>query len=112
MKLRSPSIVSLLVFVRVGREPLALVLGRRRIVGEVAGPGRAEREVVRCTGAPAQLLPELLEHQSIASIASWTSPARNGRPRTRLKPAASTRNSARISLRSWPRLISGISTFS
>ena len=37
---------------------------------------------------------------TIASIASATSPARNGMPRTRLKPVASTRNSARISFSS------------
>src|SRR5436190_1382818 len=44
---------------------------------------------------------------TIASIASATSPARNGIPRTRLKPVASTRNSARTSFCSCPRLISG-----
>jgi hypothetical protein len=49
---------------------------------------------------------------TMASIASATSLARNGVPRTRLKPVASTRNSARISFCSWPRLISGTSTFS
>jgi hypothetical protein len=49
---------------------------------------------------------------TIASIASATSPARNGIPRTRLKPVASTRNSARISFSSWPRLISGTRIFS
>src|SRR6266576_4850636 len=48
---------------------------------------------------------------TMASIASATSPARNGVPRTRLKPVASTRNSARISFCNWPRLISGTSTF-
>ena len=49
---------------------------------------------------------------TIASIAAATSPARNGIPRTRLKPVASTRNSARTSFCSWPRLISGTSTLS
>src|SRR2546426_6955490 len=49
---------------------------------------------------------------TIAPIASATSPARNGIPRTRLKPFASTRNSARTSFCNWPRLISGTSTLS
>jgi hypothetical protein len=56
-------------------------------------------------------LPECRQASTIASIASSTSLARNGIPRTRLKPVASTRNSARISFTSWPRLISGTSTF-
>jgi len=42
----------------------------------------------------------------------FTSSERNGRPRTRLNPTASTRNSARTSLSSCPRFISGISTLS
>jgi hypothetical protein len=56
-------------------------------------------------------LPDLAQASTIASIACSTSPARNGIPRTRLNPVASTRNSARTSLTSWPRLISGTSTF-
>jgi hypothetical protein len=52
------------------------------------------------------------QESTTASIAAATSPARNGMPRTRLNPVASTRNSARISFCSWPRLISGTRTFS
>ena len=55
---------------------------------------------------------EALYASTIASTASAISLARNGIPRTRLNPVASTRNSARISLRSCPRLISGTSTLS
>ena len=61
---------------------------------------------------PSALDRQCLYEFTIASIASATSPARNGIPRTRLKPVASTRNSARTSFCSWPRLISGTSTLS
>ena len=61
---------------------------------------------------PPALDRQCLYEFTIASIASATSPARNGIPRTRLKPVASTRNSARTSFCSWPRLISGTSTLS
>jgi hypothetical protein len=44
---------------------------------------------------PPALEMKILYESTIASIASATSPARNGIPRTRLKPVASTRNSAR-----------------
>jgi hypothetical protein len=61
---------------------------------------------------PPALDRQCLYEFTIASIAAATSPARNGIPRTRLKPVASTRNSARTSFCSWPRLISGTSTLS
>src|SRR6266487_928853 len=85
-----------------------------------AGPVTQDAEGDRTTGQsehdqgpqPRALEVKALYASTIASIASATSLARNGTPRTRLKPLASTRNSARISFRSWPRLISGTSTFS
>src|SRR5215510_3831989 len=43
-------------------------------------------------------------------MASWISSEASGRPRTRLKPTASTRYSARSTRTSWPLLISGTST--
>src|SRR3972149_5996337 len=43
-------------------------------------------------------------------IASWISSLASGSPRTRLKPTASTRYSARSTRTSWPLLISGTST--
>ena len=52
------------------------------------------------------------QESTSAVIASASSAARNGRPRTLLYPAASTRNCARISMRSCPRFISGMSTLS
>ena len=61
---------------------------------------------------PPALDRQCLYESTMASIASATSPARNGIPRTKLKPVASTRNSARTSFCSWPRLISGTSTLS
>src|SRR5580765_7043938 len=100
---------SLLVLVVRVREHELLALLR---LHEIPGPLRAESEIVRLARAPAQLLEPLPEHQSIASIASASSSERNGRPRTRLNPTASTRNSARTSLSSCPRFISGTSTLS
>src|SRR5262245_32525370 len=43
-------------------------------------------------------------------MASWISSEASGRPRTRLKPTASTRYSARSTRTSWPLLISGTIT--
>src|SRR5713226_2088026 len=43
-------------------------------------------------------------------MASWISSLASGSPRTRLKPTASTRYSARSTRTSWPLLISGTST--
>src|SRR5690349_10785584 len=107
---RTPIDAPLVLVVRVRNDQL-LTLVR---LDEIAGPLRAERQVVRLARAAAQHLVELVEppldHQSIASIASASSSERKGSPRTRLKPTASTRNSARTSLSSCPRFISGIST--
>src|SRR5262245_14599570 len=109
-KLRSPIGLHLVLVVRVGQDQLLALLR----LDEVARTGRAQRQVVGLTRAAAQHLGELveplLEHQSIASIASASSSERNGSPRTRLNPTASTRNSARTSLSSCPRFISGTST--
>src|SRR5712691_2393411 len=85
-----------------------------------AGPVAQEAERERAGGRPQHdqdPQPRAFDFKTLyastmASIASATSLARNGMPRTRLKPVASTRNSARISFRSWPRLISGTSTLS
>src|SRR4029077_14464627 len=96
-KLRIPIVLPFVFVVWVGQDQL-LAFFR---LDEVAGPRRTERQVVRLSRASPQLRRQLvdppLEHQSIASIASASSSERNGSPRTRLKPTASTRNSARTS---------------
>src|SRR5215203_4711349 len=98
----------LVLVVRVRNHELLALLRLHEIPGSL----RAEREILRLARAAAQPLEPLAEHQSIASIASASSSERNGRPRTRLKPTASTRNSARTSLSSCPRFISGTRTLS
>src|SRR6266511_774002 len=93
---------------------------RRHREQDEAGPVPQQAEDERAGGRaeddqapqPRALDVQPLYASTIASIASATSRARNGMPRTRLKPVASTRNSARTSFWSWPRLISGTRIFS
>ena len=87
-----------------------------------------EDRVVAAAGAPAHVLiglevllrqhgklalrhfdPSTLSPSSDSAFAS-ISPIWNGLPRTRLNPTASTRYLERTSIRSWPRLSSGINT--
>src|SRR5438874_452635 len=78
----------------------------------VRDPEESEEQANLVAVARDRVFVEDDQTSTIAAIASATSPARNGIPRTRLKPVASTRNSARISFCSCPRLISGTSTLS
>src|SRR5436309_11255169 len=85
MKLRSLGIV-LLLLVRIRRKPFAFVLRRGRIVCEVTGSRRPDREIVGGSGAAAQLFQKLAEHPYRLAVRSVTTASATAAPK---KSAAS-----------------------
>src|SRR4029077_1315029 len=78
--LRSVVITLANVLVRVRAKPFALLFGRGRIVGKVAGPHGSEREIVGRSGAAAEFFQEPLEHRYLTtSLRLLPAPRRPGR---------------------------------